>query len=312
MSLATKHRPATLEDVAGNEQTIKSLQAILARKKGDIQHAFLFAGPSGCGKTTLARIVAAELQCTGRDYTEVDTGQFRGIDTIREIRSNMIYKPLESTCRIWLLDECHMLGAGGASEKNAAQNALLKALEDCPSHVYFILATTNPEMLLPTIRGRCAEFEVAPLDTSEMAEFLQTICRIEKRRVPQDVIKLISRDSLGSCRNALQILDKVIDLDPDEMKSVAERTAEKENQVIDLCRSLMKREKWPAISNIIKGLQKEDPEKTRLAIMGYAKTVALNEKDASAAYLILDTFKEPTYSNGWAQLVWAAYTCIAE
>jgi DNA polymerase III gamma/tau subunit len=233
----------------------------------------------------------------------VDSAQFRGIDTILDMRGQMMYKAVEGDVRVWLIDECHQLSRD-------AMNGLLKALEDAPAHVFFILATTDPEKLLPTIKGRCAQFEVQPLDQDEMTDFLSTICRKERKRVPADVLKQISRDSMGSCRNALQVLDKVIDLDPEDMKAVAEQEAQKENAVIDLCRALMKREKWTAVAQILKGLEKEDPEKVRLAVMGYASTVALNEKDASKAYLILDVFKDPTYNNGRAQLVWACYTCL--
>lgn len=303
MPLAIDYRPKTFDKVAGNHQTVKALQAILNRERKDIQHAFLLTGPSGCGKTTLARIISEQLGCVGRDYTEVDSGQFRGIDTIRDIRNQMMYKPLEGKVRVWLLDECHQMSKD-------AMSAMLKALEDAPPHVFFILATTDPEKLLPTIKGRCAQFEVQPLDQDEMTDFLSTICRKERKRVPADVLKQISRDSMGSCRNALQVLDKIIDLDPEDMKVVAEQEASKENQVIDLCRALMKREKWPVVTQILKGLEKEDPEKVRLSVMGYASTVALNEKDASKAYLILDVFKDPTYNNGRAQLVWACYTCL--
>ena len=303
MPLAIDYRPNTFDKVVGNQQTVKALQAILNRDQKDIQHAILITGPSGCGKTTLARIVAEQLGCVGRDYTEVDSGQFRGIDTIRDIRDHMLYKPLEGKVRVWLLDEVHQCSKD-------AQSAMLKALEDAPTHVFFILATTDPEKLLPTIKGRCAQFEVQPLGQDEMTDFLSTICRKERKRVPADILKQISRDSMGSCRNALQVLDKVIDLDPEDMKAVAEQEASKENQVIDLCRALMKREKWPTVAGILKGLEKEDPEKVRLAVMGYASTVALNEKDASKAYLILDVFKDPTYNNGRAQLVWACYTCL--
>lgn len=303
MPLAIDYRPKSFDQVAGNRQTVKALQAILNRPRKDIQHAFLLTGPSGCGKTTLARIIKDMLGCNGRDYTEVDSAQFRGIDTIRDMRGQMMYKAVEGDVRVWLIDECHQLSRD-------AMNGLLKALEDAPAHVFFILATTDPEKLLPTIKGRCAQFEVQSLDQDEMTEFLSTICRKERKRVPADVLKQISRDSMGSCRNALQVLDKVIDLDPEDMKAVAEQEAQKENAVIDLCRALMKREKWPTVAGILKGLEKEDPEKIRLAVMGYATTVALNEKDASKAYLILDVFKDPTYNNGRSQLVWACYTCL--
>lgn len=304
MSLAIKYRPSAIKEVQGNKQTLAALESVLSRPQGEIQHAMLFTGPSGCGKTTLARIVAERLGCHGRDYCEVDSADFRGIDTIREVRRQMSYKPMESACRVWLLDECHQLSKDG-------QSALLKALEDTPPHVYFLLATTDPEKLLPTIRGRCASFEVSPLDDDEMLRHLRQVASAERKRVSPEVLKQIVRDSLGSCRNALQVLDKVIDLPVEDMKAAAEQVAAKENAVIDLCRALMKREKWAVVAGIIKGLEKEDPEKTRLAIMGYCSSVLLNTpKDAPQAFVVMDCFREPLWNNGRAGLVLAAYESL--
>lgn len=303
MSLAIKYRPTTLDEVKGNIGTLDALSAVLNRDRENIQHSMLFCGPSGCGKTTLGRIVASALGCGKRDFYEVDSADFRGIDTIREIRRNMAYAPVEGEVRVWLLDECHMLSKD-------AQNALLKALEDTPKHVYFLLATTDPEKLLPTIRGRCATFEVAPLDTDEMVDYIRWVAGKERKRVPPDVVRQIACDSLGSSRNALQVLDKIIDLPPEDMKAVAEQTAAKENQVIDLCRSLMKLEKWAVVAEILKGLEKEDPEKVRLAVMGYCGNVLLSGKDAPAAFLVMDCFRETFWNNGRSGLIHACYTAL--
>jgi len=302
MALALKHRPATLEEVAGNELTIKTLKATMSKDRDELQHAFLLTGPSGCGKTTIARIISNMLGCIGDDYCEVDSAQFRGIDTIRDIRTKMMFKPMTSNCRVWLIDECHQLSKD-------AQNAMLKALEDCPKHVYFILATTDPEKLLATIKGRCATFEVQPLDKIEMADFLKNIARSERKRVPPDVLNQIARDSLGSCRNALQILDKVIDLDPEDMKAAAVQEAEKENQVIELCRALFKMESWKSISRILEGLLKEDPVRVQCAIMAYCESILLSgDADAApAAALVMSYFREPYFLNGRQCLVHDIY-----
>jgi len=120
------YRPKTLKEMEGNRSTVDSLQAVLSRES-DIPHAFLFSGSAGCGKTSLGRIVASELGCAPADFREIDTADFRGIDTIREIKNQARLKPLAGKVRVWLLDEFHKSTAD-------AQNALLKILEEPPSH----------------------------------------------------------------------------------------------------------------------------------------------------------------------------------
>lgn len=302
MTLAIDYRPRDFNEVVGNKATIKSLEAILARDKKDVPHSWLITGPSGCGKTTIGRIIANILGCTGHDYYEVDSADFRGIDTIREIRRMMQYRPMESSCRVWLLDECHQLSKDG-------QSALLKALEDTPEHVYFILCTTDPQKLLPTIRGRCATFQVEALSEDEITQLLREVAGAERKRIPNDVLKQIARDSLGSSRNALQVLEKVIDLNADDMLEAAKQTAERENAVIDLCRALIKKEKWAKVSEIIKGLENEDTESIRLAVMGYCSSVLLGG-DEPRAFLIMDACKDPFYNNGKSGLVHACYMAL--
>lgn len=304
MSLAIKYRPNNLNEIVGNESAVKALKSILARPKEQIQHSLMFTGPSGCGKTTLARIVKDALGCGDQDYYEVDAAEFRGIDTVRDIRRNMMYKPMNGSCRVWLLDECHQLSKD-------AQNGLLKALEDTPNHVYFLLATTDPEKLLPTIRGRCAQFEVQPLEEDEIISLLRDISGAERKRVPLEVLKQIARDSMGSCRNAIQILDTVVDLPPDEMKEAAAKTATNESATIELCWALIKREPWSKVANIINGLKKEDPEKVRRAVMGYCEKVMDTEKNAPQASIVITEFEDaPVFSGGWASLKNRAYQIL--
>ena len=131
MPLHLDYRPKNLEELFGNKTTVNSLDAIIKRED-DIPHAFLFAGPSGCGKTTLARIVAGALEVSDRDFVEINAANNRGIETARDILRTMGFKPVSGPVRVYLLDEVHM----GTRD---FQTALLKALEDTPSHVYFLL-----------------------------------------------------------------------------------------------------------------------------------------------------------------------------
>lgn len=310
MALATKHRPATIDQVVGNEDMLRSLSSVLNKPHEDIPHAFLFIGPPGCGKTTLGRITASTLGCSEFNMHEVDTTLYRKTNDIEDIISQVHLTPWNGGIQVWLLDEAHQIGTGGDSEKNKAQNALLKILEEPPPSTYFILCTTNPEMLLSTIRSRCSTFEVQALSPSIIVKFLQSVSRSERKRVPVDVLEQIASDCLGSCRNALQILDQVIDLEPAEMMVMAQQTATKQNQIVDLCRALFAKEKWKVITEILKGLEKESPESVRLGVRGYCANILLSGKDAPQAYVVMDCFRNPFYTDGRSCLIQASYEAV--
>ena len=300
MSLYQKYRPQTFDDVVGNEDVIDSLRSVIARDS----HAFLMHGPAGCGKTTLGRIIARELGCKGQDLVELDSADFRGIETIRSVRRNVDYKPLESKRRVWILDEAHAL-------TNDAQNALLKVLEEPPPWVAFILCTTAPHKLLPTIRSRCSEHAVAPLDEGHMRRLLRRVVKEEGASLDRKIYEQIGRDSMGHPRAALTILEQVIDLPEEKRAAVAARAAAEESKTLDLCRALLARKGWKSVSKILNGLRKEEPESIRRAVLGYCQSVLLKGDNVQAA-VIMETFMDPFYDNGFPQLVFCCYSAVSQ
>lgn len=300
MSLYHKYRPTDFDSIIGNNDTVKSLKADLVKE--DRPHVFLFHGPTGCGKTTLGRIVSNVIGCKENDFHEIDSADFRGIDTIREIRRQSHFKPLQGTCSIWLIDECHKM-------TNDAQNALLKALEDTPKHVYYILATTEPQKLISTIKGRCSKYPVSALSQSEMMQLLRKVVRLENESLSKPVYEQIIQDSLGYPRNALQILDQVLSVDTNSRFETAMKFAEKQSQVIELCRALVFRGGWKKIAGILSGLEKEDPEGIRRAVLGYCNSILLNE-DNRRAYEIMCWFEDSTYDIGWPGITKACYAAV--
>ena len=300
-TLAIKHRPNRLDDVVGNSDVIEILRSQLNGSQ-PMPKSVLFHGPTGCGKTTLGRIIARELGAKGGDLREVDSADFRGIDTIREIRKQSVYRPLESPCRVWILDEVHRLTGD-------AQSALLKALEDTPPHVYYILCTTDPQKLLPTIRGRCSQLQVRPLSEREMKQLLRRVVKAEGETLTKEVYDQIAQDSLGHPRNALQILAQVLAVGEESRLKVARKTAEIQSQTIELCRALLDGSPWKKISNVLTGLKEEDPEQIRRAVLGYCQAVLLKEQNDRAAEIMTE-FIDPFFNSGFPGLVLACYSTL--
>ncbi len=303
MTLYLKYRPQHLDEIIGNENIIDVLRALF--KTGDFPQVTLFHGPTGCGKTTLARIIAANLNCVGNDLREIDSASFgRGIDTIRDIRKQSQFKPLEGPCRVWILDEVHRLTGD-------AQSALLKALEDTPKNVYYILATTDPQKLISTIKGRCSQYPVKPLNDEQMVTLLRGVVRGEDEKITKAVYDQIIQDSQGHPRNALQILEQVLVVEPDRRVEVAKQSAEMQSQTIELCRALLDNTGWKNISTILAGLKDQDPESIRRAVLGYCQAVLLKGENHQAA-AVMEQMAEPFYASGFPGLVLACYTVVFE
>lgn len=228
MALYNKYRPANLDQVCGQEHVKRILRSQVS--KNDLVHAYLFTGPAGTGKTTVARILAAMLNCsTGQtvnppaddkfvslilsgkspyDVVEMDAAANRSIDDVRELRRNAYFTPSEMRRKIYIIDECHRLTP-------EAWEALLKILEEPPPHLVFILCTTEPEKILETIQTRCMCFDFRALAPKDIAVFIKNIVQAEGIKADDAVVRALALAAKGSLRMAISYLDKVKHLQDD-------------------------------------------------------------------------------------------------
>ena len=221
--LARKYRPKNLTDVIGQEEICSVIEGSV--KLNRVAHAFLFSGTRGVGKTTLARILAKILNCeklkidrveachncatcisieneSNMDVVEIDAASRTGVADVREIIENINYKPVSSKRKIFIIDEVHMLS-------KAAFNALLKTLEEPPSDVTFIFATTETEKIPVTVLSRCQHFSLQRVDLELIAKHLIQVSKLESFELDEESSKLIAQCSEGSMRDALSILENV-------------------------------------------------------------------------------------------------------
>lgn len=302
--LTEKYRPKSFEEVIGQESAISSLESIFLRDEG-IPHAFLFHGPHGCGKTTLAMILKDKLGCGDRDYDYLNTSNVRGIDTIRELDTKCRYKPISGKVKFHILDECHKL-------TNEAQNALLALLERPPVHAYFALCTTDPDKLLRTVRSRCIQIRLNNLTRIKIYRIVQNIAEAEVGEYPDSLLKEIARVANGSPRDAVKLLDKVIDIEDDDeaLKAIGEGMLQ-EADAIQIYRTLMDTKmgpetKWEVVSDLLKRVEIE-PEQMRIGILNYFNTVLLNSKKNNRVAEMMSLFFDTTFYSGKAGITYQLY-----
>lgn len=299
MELYRLHRPTNFKDVLGCKSTVTALENMV--KTGTVPHVILLHGPSGCGKTSIARILKDELDCHDLDFREMNSANYRGIDSIRDIQRNMNLAPQGGPVRVWLLDEVHMLSKD-------ASNAALKMWEDMPPHVYFFLCTTDPDKLLPAVRSRCCNMPVKLLNSQELASVATRVLKKEKITFPDDTLQACIDAAEGSARVLLVMLDKLRNVPHAQHAEAIEEAKAVENEAIDLCKALIDKKPWPFVSNILKNL-KGEPESIRHAVMGFARWKLL--KDGSyQAYIVLDCFKNNFYDTKHNGLALACFEAI--
>lgn len=301
-TLPNKCRPGTFAEVVGNASTVQTIESKVQGKNPP--HVYLITGPAGTGKTTMGYLIAKSLNgFDSHNFTELDSASYRGIDAVREVRKNSKFAPIgKSKNRCWLLDECHQLTSD-------AQEAFLKLLENPPKKAYFILCTTNPEKLKPTLKRRCSHFELSPIDDDTITQALINIAEKEGKEVPRKIIEEIIDRSMGSMGVALAHLDKIIDVPGKDMLGLIKNNDKIKTEGIDLCRALINKAKWKDVAGIIKGIDPSQYESVRRAVLGYSAAVLL-KKDNARAFLIMDTFISPFYDSPREQLIHAAYECL--
>lgn len=200
-ALYRKYRPQSFTEVRDQDHIVTVLEGAI--KKGTIPHAILFSGTRGTGKTTLARLFASAIETKELDVYEIDAASNRGIDDIRELKEAVHTLPYESKYKVYIIDEVHML-------TKEAFNALLKTLEEPPSHVVFILATTEEEKLLDTILSRCQVFRFNSPSRGVLTQLAIDVAKKEGFKMSPEAADMIALAADGSFRDALGIVQKVI------------------------------------------------------------------------------------------------------
>ena len=222
--LYRKWRSRTFEDLVGQDHITKTIQNAVLENR--VAHAYLFSGPRGTGKTSTAKLLAKLLNCTNRpkdipepcnecsmctqingghpiDIIEIDAASNRGIDEIRDLREKIKFAPTEAQYKVYIIDEVHML-------TTEAFNALLKTLEEPPSKTIFVLATTEPNKLLPTVTSRCQRFDFKRLGIDVIAKRLDDVCKAEGFSLETCARDFLAKSADGSLRDALSLLDQVV------------------------------------------------------------------------------------------------------
>lgn len=225
--LARKYRPRRFSEMVGQEHVVQALTNALQQQR--LHHAYLFTGTRGIGKTTVSRILAKSLNCTGADgqggitaepcgvcsacteidadrymdYIELDAASNRSIDEIRDLIERAAYKPGVGRFKVFMIDEAHQL-------TKDAFNALLKTLEEPPAYLKFVLATTDPEKMLPTVLSRCLQFNLRPMAPATVHEHLRAVLAAENVACDDGALRLLARAARGSMRDGLSLTDQAI------------------------------------------------------------------------------------------------------
>lgn len=264
-ALYRKYRPEKFEDLLGQDNITRALKNQI--KKNEISHAYVFSGTRGTGKTSAAKIFSKAVNCLNPidgepcnecenckaissdrslDVVEMDAASNNGVDDIRDIKEKVVYPPQNLKYKVYIIDEVHMLSKG-------AFNALLKVLEEPPSHLIFILATTEIEKIPATILSRTQKYNFVRISKEKIVENLEKICKNENRSCDKKVFELIANNSDGSMRDSLSILDQLLSIDQDHISydiAIDVLGISSEKLIYDLIKTLIDKDLRAAIDQL--------------------------------------------------------------
>lgn len=301
-ALYRAYRPQDFDELAGQEHIVKTIQNAIKQNK--IAHAYLFCGPRGTGKTTIAKLLAKAINCTSngdvipcnecencksitagthQDIIEIDAASNNGVDEVRDLIEKVKYAPINAKYKVYIIDEVHMMSVG-------AFNALLKTLEEPPAHVVFVLATTEPHKILPTIISRCQRFDFSKISKKDIIQRLTTVLKQENIECEQEAIELIASLADGGMRDALSILEQCLAYsnhltlkDVNEIYGIVSSS-----QKISFIRSLMQKD-IPAILNKVEAMYENGIDIKRLTVdlIDILKDIVIYKNTNDSDYLFV-------------------------
>lgn len=290
-ALYRKWRPASWDEVVGQDHIVQTLKNAVAQDR--VGHAYLFAGPRGTGKTTSARLLAKAVNCLhpdlaarpcnecaictainqGRfmDLIEIDAASNTSVDDVRDLRDKVNFSPSQGKFKVYIIDEVHMLST-------SAFNALLKTLEEPPPHIIFILATTEIHKIPATVLSRCQRHEFRRIPVQTIVQKLRELCDQEGIKIKDETLYLVARQSTGSLRDAISLVDQLSSMAQDISLEVAQDilgTATSQS-VIDLVDAILKKDECSGLTKIHQSLDAgSDPRQYARQVVDYLRGLLL-------------------------------------